>query len=118
MLTLPADFAAAFRDSYVLERELGRGSMATVYLAEDLKHHRRVALKVLHAHLAGVLGPERFLREIATVAAQSPQWSSHGRTVYYLRADPDRRPLLRGPDRRGMRRARPGRRDCLPPRRR
>jgi serine/threonine protein kinase len=37
-------------------------------LAEDLKHHRRVALKVLHPHLAGVLGPERFLREIATVA--------------------------------------------------
>ncbi len=68
MPDLPADLVAALRDRYVLERELGRGGMATVYLAEDLKHHRRVALKVLHPHLAGVLGPERFLREIETVA--------------------------------------------------
>jgi tRNA A-37 threonylcarbamoyl transferase component Bud32/tetratricopeptide (TPR) repeat protein/TolB-like protein len=50
---------------YTLERELGRGGMATVYLAEDLKLHRRVALKVLHAELGATLGPERFLREIA-----------------------------------------------------
>ena len=49
---------------YVLERELGRGGMATVYLARDMKHERPVALKVLRAELAVSLGPERFRREI------------------------------------------------------
>jgi serine/threonine protein kinase/tetratricopeptide (TPR) repeat protein len=58
----------AIRDRYVLDRELGRGGMATVYLARDLKHDRLVALKVLHPHLAAVLGPERFLREIKLAA--------------------------------------------------
>ena len=61
---LQADLA----ERYVLERELGRGGMATVYLAQDLKHDRRVALKVLHPELAATLGPERFLREIRTTA--------------------------------------------------
>ena len=55
---------AALADRYRIERELGRGGMATVYLAEDLKHHRPVALKVLRPELAQVLGPDRFLREI------------------------------------------------------
>jgi hypothetical protein len=54
----------ALADRYTLQRELGRGGMATVYLAEDLKHHRPVALKVLRPELAAVLGPDRFLREI------------------------------------------------------
>jgi serine/threonine-protein kinase len=54
--------------SYTLERELGRGGMATVFLAQDLKHDRPVALKVLHPHLAATLGPERFLREIRLAA--------------------------------------------------
>jgi serine/threonine-protein kinase len=58
----------ALRDRYVLERELGRGGMATVYLARDLKHDRSVALKVLHPELAATLGPERFLREIHLTA--------------------------------------------------
>jgi TolB-like protein/Tfp pilus assembly protein PilF/tRNA A-37 threonylcarbamoyl transferase component Bud32 len=58
----------ALRDRYVVERELGRGGMATVYLARDLKHGRHVALKVLHPELAATLGPERFQREIETVA--------------------------------------------------
>jgi eukaryotic-like serine/threonine-protein kinase len=49
---------------YTIERELGRGGMATVYLARDLKHDRLVAIKVLRAELAHVLGPERFLREV------------------------------------------------------
>jgi serine/threonine-protein kinase len=53
---------------YTLERELGRGGMATVYLAQDTKHHRAVALKVLHADLAASLGPERFRREIELAA--------------------------------------------------
>ena len=59
---------AALAARYTIERELGRGGMATVYLAEDLKHHRKVAIKVLRQELATALGPERFLREIATVA--------------------------------------------------
>jgi tetratricopeptide (TPR) repeat protein len=68
-VTNAADHLAdALRDRYVLERELGRGGMATVYLAHDLKHDRPVALKVLHAELAAVLGPDRFLREIGTAA--------------------------------------------------
>jgi serine/threonine-protein kinase len=60
--------ADALRDRYVVERELGRGGMATVYLARDLKHGRHVALKVLHPELAASVGPERFQREIETVA--------------------------------------------------
>src|SRR5213593_3274288 len=59
---------AALADRYTIERELGRGGMATVYLAEDLKHHRPVAIKVLRPELAAALGPERFLREIEIAA--------------------------------------------------
>ena len=59
---------AALADRYRVERELGAGGMATVYLAEDLKHHRRVAIKVLRPELAAVIGAERFLREIETIA--------------------------------------------------
>ncbi len=60
---------AALADRYRLERELGQGGMATVYLAEDLKHKRRVAVKVLKPELAAVLGAERFVQEITTTAA-------------------------------------------------
>jgi tRNA A-37 threonylcarbamoyl transferase component Bud32/TolB-like protein len=59
---------SALADRYRLERELGQGGMATVYLGEDLKHHRRVAIKVLRPELAASLGAERFLREITTTA--------------------------------------------------
>jgi serine/threonine-protein kinase len=59
---------AALADRYAVERELGRGGMATVYLAQDLKHDRPVALKVLHPELAATLGPERFLQEIRLAA--------------------------------------------------
>ncbi|HEY9015204.1 MAG TPA: protein kinase, partial [Gemmatimonadales bacterium] len=55
-------------DRYRVERELGRGGMATVFLAQDLKHDRPVALKVLQPELAAVLGPERFQREIRFAA--------------------------------------------------
>lgn len=56
---------------YILERELGHGGMATVYLAEDLHLHRRVAVKVLHTDLAGTFGRERFLREVEIAARLS-----------------------------------------------
>ena len=59
---------AALADRYRIERELGAGGMATVYLAEDLRHERPVALKLLRPELAASLGPERFLREIKTTA--------------------------------------------------
>ncbi|MDH3495196.1 MAG: protein kinase [Gemmatimonadota bacterium] len=59
---------SALADRYRIERELGRGGMATVYLAEDLKHRRPVAIKVLKPELAGALGPDRFLREIEIAA--------------------------------------------------
>ena len=69
MPTLPSDLAAALHDRYVLERVLGRGGMATVYLAQDTRHRRHVAIKVLEPELAAVLGGERFLREIETTAS-------------------------------------------------
>src|SRR5213594_3539462 len=58
----------ALADRYAVERELGRGGMATVFLAEDRKHHRAVAIKVLHADLTAALRAERFLREIEIAA--------------------------------------------------
>ena len=60
--------AAALADRYRIERELGAGGMAMVYLAQDLKHDRRVAIKVLRPELSAVIGAERFLREIRTIA--------------------------------------------------
>ncbi|MBK9550577.1 MAG: protein kinase [Gemmatimonadetes bacterium] len=62
-------FAAAIADRYRIERELGQGGMATVYLAEDLRHQRRVAIKLLREDLAASMGSARFLREIQ-IAAQ------------------------------------------------
>ncbi len=57
---------AALEGRYAIERELGEGGMATVYLADDLKHERKVALKVLKPELAAVVGAEWFLAEIKT----------------------------------------------------
>ena len=63
--------SAALGGRYRIERELGAGGMATVYLAEDLKHDRKVAIKVLKPELAAVLGAERFVQEIKTTASMS-----------------------------------------------
>src|SRR5512147_218728 len=68
MINATDRLADALRDRYRIERELGQGGMATVYLAQDLKHDRRVAIKVLRPELAAVIGAERFLREIKTIA--------------------------------------------------
>ena len=73
MSAVPERLAAALSGSYRLERELGAGGMATVYLAEDLKHRRKVAIKVLREDLAASLGSARFLREIETSAATAAQ---------------------------------------------
>ena len=59
---------AALQGRYCIEREIGEGGMVTVYLADDLKHERKVALKVLKPELAAVVGAERFLAEIKTTA--------------------------------------------------
>ena len=66
---MPSSLADALSGRYSVERELGRGGMATVWLARDLKHDRLVALKVLWAELTAILGAERFLREIRLTAA-------------------------------------------------
>jgi len=67
-VTIPARLNAALADRYLIERELGQGGMATVYLAQDVRHDRKVALKVLRPELAAVIGAERFLAEIKTTA--------------------------------------------------
>jgi serine/threonine-protein kinase len=68
MTDLQERLPSALADRYAVESEVGRGGMATVFLAEDLKHHRRVAIKVLHPELAAAVGTDRFLREIEIVA--------------------------------------------------
>jgi eukaryotic-like serine/threonine-protein kinase len=78
----PTDrLTTALAGRYRIERHLGEGGMATVYLAQDLKHERRVAVKVLRPELAAVLGAERFVQEIKTTAAlqhppSRPRYSS------------------------------------------
>src|SRR5215471_5720294 len=68
MSDLLARLTAALADRYRIERTLGQGGMATVYLAHDLKHDRKVALKVLRPELAAMIGADRFLAEIKTTA--------------------------------------------------
>src|SRR5687767_16013087 len=78
-------------DRYTVLREIGQGGMATVYLAEDVRHHRKVAIKVLHPELSAVLGGDRFLKEIELTAnLQHPHilplfdsGSAHG-LLYYV----------------------------------
>jgi len=68
-MDLLEQLTTALGDRYRIERALGQGGMAVVFLAEDLKHHRRVAIKVLKPELSAVLGSDRFLREIEIAAA-------------------------------------------------
>ena len=68
MTDLLDQLKAALADRYDVQQQVGQGGMATVYLAQDRRHHRPVALKVLHPHLALSLGPDRFLREIQIAA--------------------------------------------------
>jgi len=67
-MTTAERLSDALKERYRIERELGQGGMATVFLAEDARHHRKVAIKVLHPELSAVLGPERFLKEIELTA--------------------------------------------------
>jgi serine/threonine-protein kinase len=83
--------AAALSDRYTLEREVGRGGMATIYLARDLREQRLVAIKVMHRGLAASLGSERFLREIEIASSLShplivPLYDSGdaGGVLYYV----------------------------------
>jgi len=83
--------AAALSDRYSFERELGRGGMATVYLARDVRHQRRVAIKVMHPHLATALDSGRFLREVEVAASLThplivPLYDSGnaGGVLYYI----------------------------------
>lgn len=69
MTEIPDRLRAALADRYSIEKPLGAGGMATVYLAEDIKHGRKVAIKVLRPELAAVIGGERFVTEIRTTAA-------------------------------------------------
>jgi eukaryotic-like serine/threonine-protein kinase len=71
MTDVTADLSRAFADRYTFERELGRGGMAIVYVARDIRHSRLVAVKVLNQELGQALGAERFLREIAIAARLS-----------------------------------------------
>ena len=68
MTDVPSRLQDALQGRYRVERELGEGGMAVVYLADDVRHERKVALKVLRPELAAVIGAERFLAEIKTTA--------------------------------------------------
>jgi serine/threonine-protein kinase len=68
-MPIPAGFAEALAERYSFERELGAGGMAWVYLAEDLRHGRRVAIKVFRPDLMASIGADRFLREIRIIAS-------------------------------------------------
>ena len=85
------ELQAALGAQYALERELGHGGMATVYLARDHRHRRQVAVKVLHPELSAALGAERFLREIeVTASLQHPHIlplfdsGTAGELLYYV----------------------------------
>ena len=69
MTEITARLSTALADCYAIEREIGAGGIATVYLAQDIKHERQVAVKVLKPELAAVLDTERFVQEIKTTTS-------------------------------------------------
>jgi serine/threonine protein kinase len=88
---IPARLAEALRDRYRFVRELGSGGMGSVYLAEDLKHHRKVAVKVLHPHLAASLGiggpghgggPPK-LKQFGATPNPPPWWMPDGAAQFF-----------------------------------
>ena len=85
-MTVLDHLRSALAGRYLVERELGQGGMATVYLARDLKHDRPVAIKVLRPELGAALGAERFLREIQ-ITADFLRWSPTGPSLAYHAAD-------------------------------
>ena len=91
---------SALADRYALEEAVGSGGMATVYRAEDLKHHRNVALKILHPELTATLGAERFLQEIEIIARldNPPAWSRVMTDTIGAHAPPDAGRGHHGPD--------------------
>ncbi len=107
MSDVPARLVGALADRYRLERELGQGGMATVYLAHDLKHDRPVAIKVLRPELAAVIGAERFYRDrdrmpVAAAIGTDPEFHGVSRQRLFAtgayRADPRNRAYAVGPD--------------------
>ena len=70
-MKITAELSAGLAGRYVVEREIGRGGMAVVYLARDMKHDRLVAVNVLNPELTAALGTERFLAEIRTTATRA-----------------------------------------------
>ena len=69
MTEITSRLSTALADRYRIERRLGEGGVATVYLAQDLNHERKVSVKVLRPEVAAVLGAERFVQEITTTAS-------------------------------------------------
>ena len=86
MTTTSSRLSTALADRYRVEREIGAGGMATVYLAHDLKHERDVAIKVLHPDLGAALGGERFLSEIRTTARLQ---HAHGQGIIHRDIKPE-----------------------------
>ncbi len=95
MTEITARLSTALADRYKIERHLGEGGMATVYLAEDLKHKRKVAVKVLRPELAAVLGAERFVQEITTEVADALD-SAHQEGVIHRDVKPENILLHKG----------------------
>ena len=85
MTEITSKLSTALADRCQIERHLGEGGMATVYLAEDLKHKRKVAVKVLRPELAAVLGAERFVQEITTTAKRSMALGSRAFKPWFRR---------------------------------
>jgi serine/threonine protein kinase len=98
-MELLEQLTAALGERYRVEREIGHGGMAVVFLAEDLKHRRRVAIKLLKPELSAALGSERFLREIEIAARDQAlhylerAYEERSTVLAYVLIDPRLAPL-------------------------